>query len=254
MNKSPLTLHELQRHFSRLFGTRNAVFLGGFDKRIATLGMSVSDLQDAIRRAPDPVVLQLAFARVMSRIFCVLDGFGDRVSFTEVLAAKYPMAGCGYCHQKPCACGTHRKEHSPLAPDPLQQNWTLGHWCRHINELYGENNRRKGVETTLNRLFREVEEVRAVLYNIERKGWTPTEAINEFMLEIADVMAWVITCAYLLEIHLEKAVLDRYYDGCTSCHSVPCSCGPFTMDQVDWERALELGVATIRAGSHVLPR
>ncbi len=254
MDSNRPSLTELQHHFSRLFGMRNAMFLNGLSMRIDMLGMSVSDLQDAIRRAPDPVVFQIAFARTVSRIFCITGHFGDDFPLARIMSEKYPAEGCGYCRAIPCTCGTHRQEHEALPPDPAQLNWTLRDWCVHINMMYGEKNRAKGIENTLNRLFREVEEVRSVYYCVPRKGWTPEQAIREFALEIADALAWTITCAYLLGVDPENAVLDRYKDGCTSCNTVPCSCGPFTLEQIDWEETLEKGRMAIRMGSHELSR
>ncbi len=44
--------------------------------------------------------------------------------------------------------------------------------------------------------------------------------------EMADVMAWLVSMANLLEIDLETELLKKYPRVCPLCSSIPCTC-PF---------------------------
>ena len=44
--------------------------------------------------------------------------------------------------------------------------------------------------------------------------------------EMADVMAWLISLANLLEVDLEEELLKKYPRRCPLCSAVPCRC-PF---------------------------
>jgi NTP pyrophosphatase (non-canonical NTP hydrolase) len=44
--------------------------------------------------------------------------------------------------------------------------------------------------------------------------------------EMADVVAWLVSLANLLEIDLEAELLKKYPRKCPLCSSIPCSC-PF---------------------------
>ena len=44
--------------------------------------------------------------------------------------------------------------------------------------------------------------------------------------EMADILAWLVSVANLLEIDLEGEVLKKYPRACPLCSSVPCAC-PF---------------------------
>ena len=48
--------------------------------------------------------------------------------------------------------------------------------------------------------------------------------LNNVGEEIADVVAWISSLANLLEIDLEKAVLEKYPNKCIKCGSKPCQC------------------------------
>ena len=42
--------------------------------------------------------------------------------------------------------------------------------------------------------------------------------------EIADIIAWTNSLANLLDIDIEKALLEKYPKKCIKCNSSPCQC------------------------------
>lgn len=249
-----MSLTELMQHFFRLFGLRNAIFLEGLYDRLDLFSISVSDLQDAVRRARNPGAYALALSRCASRIFCIADHFRGSLPLVPAMVKKFPAAGCSYCHTKPCSCGVLRPEHTAFEHIPAQFEWSLREWQRHIRDVYGDRNLQRGIEVILNRLFREVEELRSVSRRVPRWTSSADEILHEHADELADALAWVISAANVLEVDLEKCVLGRYGGGCTSCLVTPCSCTHFSRIQIDWEPLLALGEIPIRLASEQIPR
>ncbi len=85
-----------------------------------------------------------------------------------------------------------------------------------MRELYYEKDRRRGVFKTY-------------LWFIEELGEL-SEAIRRndaytIRSEIADVYAWLMSLANLLEVDVEKALSDKWGSGvCPRCGKKPCSC------------------------------
>ena len=42
--------------------------------------------------------------------------------------------------------------------------------------------------------------------------------------EIADLIAWANSLANLLDIDVEKALVEKYPNKCRKCNSLPCRC------------------------------
>jgi NTP pyrophosphatase (non-canonical NTP hydrolase) len=42
--------------------------------------------------------------------------------------------------------------------------------------------------------------------------------------ELADVFAWTLSMANILDIDLSRVFLDKYGSGCPKCEEKPCSC------------------------------
>src|SRR6187401_2348612 len=49
---------------------------------------------------------------------------------------------------------------------------------------------------------------------------------EELALEMADVLAWLVTLANIRGIDLEAAVARKYGVGCPGCQAIPCVCDP----------------------------
>lgn len=250
-----MSLHKLEEHFFDLFGVRNSIYLDGINARIDLLSMSVGDLQDVVRKEIGHDAYAIALARIISRFFCIDDHFRGHLPLIVAFSKKYPLSGCSYCHHQPCQCpGTRLAHSSHERTNPVHSTWSLGDWARHFDSVYGERNRRRGIEYVLNRLFREVEELRSVSRRVPRLTSRASDILMEYAYEIADGIAWTAAAANILGVDLEQAVLGRFGDGCTSCRTHPCSCVHFAHEQIDWAALRTERTINIRCGSEELPR
>ena|SRR5215207_5594862 len=84
-----------------------------------------------------------------------------------------------------------------------------------IRKLYGDKDRRRGLEGTFMWFMEEVGELASAL-----RGGAPKEQAAEF----ADVLAWLATLANNAGIDLETAVRAKYGGGCPGCGKTPCIC------------------------------
>ncbi|MBO8180709.1 MAG: nucleotide pyrophosphohydrolase [Archaeoglobus sp.] len=82
-----------------------------------------------------------------------------------------------------------------------------------ISEIYINRDRERGVEKTMLWVVEEVGELAEAV----RKGTNVGE-------EIADVMAWLVSLANLLDVDVEKEVLKKYPGYCIRCGKKPCEC------------------------------
>ena len=73
----------------------------------------------------------------------------------------------------------------------------------------------------------------------ESGKYTRTQIEREYSLEISDLLAWLIGAANFYGLSLENAVVSRFGKGCWKCRQIPCDCGPFCMEPVDWAEFLE---------------
>lgn len=85
---------------------------------------------------------------------------------------------------------------------------------RQIEALYGERDRRRGVDATFRWLAEEVGELARALRSRE------PQALRE---EVSDVVAWTVSVATLMGVDVEAAV-SRYAAGCPKCGQIPCAC------------------------------
>ena len=86
-----------------------------------------------------------------------------------------------------------------------------------IRDIYGDKDRRRGIEGTFMWFMEEVGELSAAL----RSG-SDAERAAEF----ADVLAWLVTLANTAGVDLEDAVQAKYGNGCPGCGNSPCDCAP----------------------------
>ncbi|UCD96021.1 MAG: nucleotide pyrophosphohydrolase [Candidatus Bathyarchaeota archaeon] len=84
-----------------------------------------------------------------------------------------------------------------------------------MQRLYFHSDSRRGAEKTFSWLKEEINELGEAMES------TDTEALKN---EFADVIAWVASLANLLEINLERAVLEKYPNRCPKCNLLPCRC------------------------------
>ncbi|MFX0209173.1 MAG: MazG nucleotide pyrophosphohydrolase domain-containing protein [Candidatus Hodarchaeota archaeon] len=81
--------------------------------------------------------------------------------------------------------------------------------------LYGDRDRKRGVEKSLLWLQTEIGEL------IEAYLENNIEAIKE---EVADVFAWLCSVCNLLSIDIEEVAWKKYPNLCPKCSSTPCKC------------------------------
>lgn len=86
---------------------------------------------------------------------------------------------------------------------------------RLMKEIYGENDNSRGLGKTQLWFFEEVGELSEAM----RK-----ENKEEIAHEMADVFAWMVSLANMLDIDVEDACLKKYPLKCPRCNANPCQC------------------------------
>ena len=84
-----------------------------------------------------------------------------------------------------------------------------------IRDLYYERDSKRGIDKTMLWIVEEVGELAEAVRKNDRK------AIGE---EMADVFAWLVSLANLLNIDLEEEVKKKYPGYCIKCGKKPCEC------------------------------
>jgi NTP pyrophosphatase (non-canonical NTP hydrolase) len=94
---------------------------------------------------------------------------------------------------------------------------TIGGLQRLIREMYGAKDEARGDAATFLWLTEEFGELATAL----RSG-----TAEELALEMADVLAWLVTLANIRGVDLEAAVRKKYGSACPGCRALPCVCDP----------------------------
>lgn len=84
-----------------------------------------------------------------------------------------------------------------------------------IDKMYSDKDRERGPDATFLWLMEEIGELASAL----REG-TPEQRAGEF----ADVIAWLVTLANVVDVDLTKALEDKYGSGCPGCGHMICAC------------------------------
>ena len=92
---------------------------------------------------------------------------------------------------------------------------TLREFQSLIRKMYHEKDAARGVEGTFMWLSEEIGELATAL----RSG-----THEEQSLEFADVLAWLVTSANVVDVDLEAAVAKKYGGGCPGCGALACTC------------------------------
>lgn len=82
-------------------------------------------------------------------------------------------------------------------------------------ELFYEKDKNRGLYKTFLKLIEEIGELSEALLLKDRRK------IEE---EIADVIAWTLSLANLLEIDTQMVTTEKYNKNCPKCHFNPCRC------------------------------
>ncbi|MCH7814188.1 MAG: nucleotide pyrophosphohydrolase [Planctomycetes bacterium] len=92
---------------------------------------------------------------------------------------------------------------------------TLAEFQELIEQMYSEKDRQRGAAGTFLWLSEEVGELAAAIAEGTRQ---------EQAAEFADVLAWLVTLANVMEVDLTEAVQAKYGTGCPGCGRMVCAC------------------------------
>ncbi len=153
-------------------------------------------------------------------LFVICDRLG--IDLDHAIASKWPGV-CFYCGKaKDCDCvGRHGgpKLDGSVRTDLLAKS--LREWQQMLGGLFGAINQTQGLIAVSEHLGREIHELDEAITAYEASGGD----IERFavMLECADVLAWLIAVANLLDLDLSTELLDTYrFDRCPSCEQDVC--------------------------------
>lgn len=236
--RPPASIQEISDYVSYAYGMRNGMRLTGSLARIGFLAIAAKDLQDAVRKKSEIHKIGIALARVLARVFCVADTYHD-LPLAEQFAGKYLGGACSYCQHIPCTCTDEWRPASMANRVDDQADWDLSTICQVLNRMYGKANQQKGIDNAIGRLFSEIGELIAETMNSLTSTLKNSELEKKIALELADVLAWVIAIANFFEIDLLAAFQKRYWPHCQYCGQIPCECGPFNVQTVDWSMVTE---------------
>jgi len=90
----------------------------------------------------------------------------------------------------------------------------IGAFQELIEKTYYKRDSARGLGGTFMWFVEEVGELATALRGDDRE---------EMLGEFADVFAWLVTLASMVDIDMEEAI-RKYADGCPSCHKTPCEC------------------------------
>lgn len=201
-------------NLASLYRKRNAIRLQGL-QLLLFVNEAIRQLSKLIRKGEtDSAVLAQALASVFARVSSYADSFVD-LPIVLALSEKFPIGFCAYCGKLPCACELNRKtEIAYQSGSPHQFAWDVKEWCAHMEELYGQVNRGRGMNIAMARLVEEMQEVGAEQFSGGQKEEMSFHELEEIRTsiarEFADVFAWIFAIAGILEIDLQMT-LDQMY-------------------------------------------
>lgn len=220
-----MNITEMLRLFQSIYGINNTVYTTSLGAKIDILLTKVRKLQESVRKQHNEEKLALELANIIAWTFAVAGHFHE-IPIAQAICIKYPAKACGYCGRSPCECPAHnRQKHKEGKPITEQLRWSLREHQQNLLMLYGEVNAKNGLENAILRLFSEVAELSELQVGIAMPDSTASEIQMEYAKELADVFAWTLAIANILNIDVQKIVLATYSStGCPICMSKPCCC------------------------------
>ena len=201
--------------------------------RVDHLVLGGAELLNAVRD-DDMKILPAVSAKLLLRIFTVLQGLGEKDAIVQKLMEKFPANGCSYCGKKPCQCAVDRpKGVAGLRPSEFQKEWAIAEWQQHLKDVYGESNASRGLTAIANRLASEIAEVvqARMLMDMQESNEGREEYKQEAISELGDSFAWTLAICNEIGADLESSFVERYGNGCTNCKHYPCQCGAFSFKE-----------------------
>ncbi len=220
-----MNLHSQIKNLQELFGQRNAMYIKG--QRLFFLLDAVRIFAKHVRRESAKPHLESSLASVFRWTCAVADEFKD-LPLVEAMCEKFPAGRCAYCGDPVCTCHTAKRKDIILAvPDPRQLDWSANDWMANLMSVYGEGNRKRGMQFVIGRLYEEVGETSgAQLLEIHRPNMSLADMRKAVSHELADIFSWVLVISGLLEIDMDRVLAEKYEGKHYRCGSRPCNCGP----------------------------
>jgi NTP pyrophosphatase (non-canonical NTP hydrolase) len=92
-----------------------------------------------------------------------------------------------------------------------------------ISEIYLKRDKERGLDKTTLWLVSEIGELTDLI--VKNKDLeTNVEVKKKLSYEIADSVAWLLSVANLLDIDVEKSIIEKYPYKCPRCLKNPCNC------------------------------
>lgn len=227
----------------RLFTTYDQVnkmfFKNGMRDRIDGLaGVTGRNIQEAVRIDATRLEQSVELARAFTHLLAVMSEFeptkggvsGAQSAFVRWLTIKWGTAVCIFCDKISCKCKDRRRRVvlTTQLPAELKDrlSWSVRQWQQFLHGKYYKRNHEKGIDFVVGRLNNEVIELLNVWRDVGKNlRATPSDVLAHYAEESADVFAWLLGVANLLEVDLEDAVAARYPNGgCHTCFKSPCGC------------------------------
>jgi NTP pyrophosphatase (non-canonical NTP hydrolase) len=224
-----INLSERIADINELFGLRNAMYMRG-ERRTLFVNDALLTISTHIRKeVTDLRILSKAHASLFARTCAMADSYVNLPIF-EALSRKYPPRRCAYCGCGPCECHRNRKTSLVLAEVSNEQRlWTVNDWTQNLDFVYGALNRQRGLDYVQLRLFQEFcEATNVATIEAYDKSLRLTEVRHRIAKEFADMFAWQMTLAAILNVDLDLALNQRYGAIHERCGNRPCTCGDFT--------------------------
>lgn len=215
----PTTLHGFQKMIDEIYGTSVALLYSRKQlvlilyRFLGLTARATRKSKAASSRRSRKIILDLF------RWYLCFCNF-VRLDAADTLWEKYPNV-CPYCFaRKDCSCEDRPHElEGPSLPEYRQRKGrprSIRSIQRMFNKIYGKANAERGEEYAFRRLLEEVTEVLDLtLPRIDN--------INNFKMEMADVGARIFSLATLLEIDLQRELLQRYRGVCPDCNEAVCT-------------------------------
>lgn len=233
-----MTIQEMMDMLRGLYGQRNKAFMPSILERIAYFAIAVRDVQQVVRKhSEDRRLLYIACARCIARLVVCAEYFDGQLPFNEMLCRKFPRDHCSYCRKLPCQCKPEDRRSSRLARSAAADmlGWSLNDWCLHLDVLYGQQNKARGIHNILDRLNAEVAEFLSLSLQLPHEHRRSAARIRqEFALELADIFCWTLAVANFYHLNLEQELQEYCGFRCRVCGQNPCQCLSFDFSPKDW--------------------
>lgn len=224
-----MTFQERLANLWELFGLRNAMYHRG-DSLDKLLLVGITHFGRLLRKGEkNPAMLGKALASLFSRASTWANTFKE-LPIVEALCEKYPIGKCAYCGQTQCTCPLDNRPaitHATIVAEE-QRAWSVNEWMRHLDKVYGDTNRQRGLQLAYLRLFEEIGEIGLVqLLDVHNSELSLDDVRRNMAREFADVFAWILSISAMIEIDLDKVLDEQYPHLHRRCGQRPCTCGSF---------------------------